>query len=323
MADKKKSTKIIAQPYQRISDDKDKFYGFLDESKLVSHKTERLSIVDLSKLVIEAIEYANKKSSRELLEIPALITDQKLKEFYVKKGRELFKYFVRYCGDPASTAYDCLNKHYSNVAKDNFRNNLIQKGRMNSGWRYQHIAKDAARLSNRFDSVSDLNLKEADFNAVLRYIESKDKISIYVSMKNRSNTMGGQDWPKAIHALESAANNDKNRGGNYICVFGIAMEKGQRFIKVSRETGLPISYNTEVWLSDYFWPFFTNFTYEEIAKTVLDVLIKDGRQSSFDIEIPELVIESFGIECNKYSLIDTNGNFNDAHRLVDLFTGTL
>jgi hypothetical protein len=43
--------------------------------------------------------------------------------------------------------------------------------------------------------------------------------------------MGGQDWPKAISALENVARSDKNRSGPYICVFGIAIDKGQRQIR--------------------------------------------------------------------------------------------
>lgn len=323
-APKKKASKaIIAQAYQRINDPNDLYYGFLDVSSLVEHSEKRITIEKLKEVVNAAIDYANKKSSRELLAMPEELTEAELKAFYTKKGKELFKYFVRYCGDPASTAYDCINQTYSQVAKDNFRNNLIQKGRMNSGWRYQHLAKDTARLSKRFDSVSDLNLKEADFNAVISHKEGNHKLSIYVSIKNRSNTMGGQDWPKAIHALEGAAINDKNRDGSYICVFGIAMEKGERYIKTSRETKQPISFNTEVWLSDFFWPFFSNFSYDEIAKAVLDVLITENKQSSLEIEIPEQVIEAFGDECKKFGIVDGAGKFNDAHKLVDLFTGNL
>lgn len=313
---------VRVQDYKRINDEEDDYYGFLNISRLVDHKG-KISIDVLKKLIVAAIDYANKKSSRELLEIPAKMLDEGLQAFYEKKGKELFKYFVRYCGDPASTAYDSLNKTYAQIAKENFRNNTIQKERMNAGWRYQHLAKDTARLSNRFDSISDQNLNEADFNAVISYKNSKDKLSIYVSVKNRSNTMGGQDWPKAIHALENAAIHDRNRDGSYICVFGIAMEKGERYIKTSRETKQPISFNTEVWLSDFFWPFFSNFTYDEISKAVLDVLIAGGKLSSLDVEIPEAVIEAFGDECKKFGLLDGEGKFNDAHRLVDLFTGNL
>jgi hypothetical protein len=102
---------------------------------------------------------------------------------------------------------------------------------MNAGWRYQFIAKDAAIDSNRFNSVSDIGTSEADFNATILELNTNKPINIYVSVKNRTNTMGGQDWPKAIRAMETMAQSDKNRTGPYLCVFGIAMEKGMRSIK--------------------------------------------------------------------------------------------
>ena len=36
---------------------------------------------------------------------------------------------------------------------------------MNAGWRYQHIAQDAARLSQKFESISHLNSIEAELKA--------------------------------------------------------------------------------------------------------------------------------------------------------------
>jgi len=93
---------------------------------------------------------------------------------------------------------------------------------MNSGWRYQFLALDCAQQSRRFKSVSDIGAAEADFNAVIEFVDKKKSaLSLYVSIKNRSNTMGGQDWPKAIYALENVAKTDKNRTGPYCCVFGM------------------------------------------------------------------------------------------------------
>lgn len=161
---------------------------------------------------------------------------------------------------------------------------------MNSGWRYQYIAKSAANASKRFISVSDINSQEADFNATIAITKTNEELSIYVSVKNRTNTMGGQDWPKAIRALEDVAKSDKNRFGTYLCVFGIAMEKGQRNINCEQKTGSPYSVNTEVWQSDFFWPFFANYTYEEIIKVVLSVLIAVEEQDEVEIDIPQKLI---------------------------------
>ena len=314
------SKRVSSQNYPRINDEEDKYCGFLDIKELPVHKN-KIDIKTLNKVIINGIHYASKKSSREILSIPPDITDSELDSIYKKKGKELFAYFTKYCGDPASSAYDCLNKHFHVIAKESFRNRTIQKERMNAGWRYQYIAKEAARLSNRFESVSDINSKEADFNVITSYENTHGQLNIYVSIKNRSNTMGGQDWPKAIRALEDAAKSDKNRAGYYICVFGIAMEKGERIIKTENSSGMPYSHNTEVWFSDFFWPFFSNYSYPEIATAVLNVLLKNGDASSFDTEVPASLIEAFGEQCIKHNLLDSNGYFNDAFKLVELFCG--
>jgi hypothetical protein len=202
-------------------------------------------------------------------------------------------------GDPASTAYDCLGKHYREIAAEQFRNQTLQKQRMNSGWRYQYIAKDCAVRSRRFITVSDIGASEADFNATMHIVDSSKTLNIYVSIKNRANTMGGQDWPKAISALENVARSDKNRSGPYICVFGIAIDKGQRQIRRIGKTKAPYSVNTEVWLSDFFWPFFANYTYAEIAKAVFEVLMEAGpkEQRRLAMPIPDELIDSFGDAC--------------------------
>ena len=135
--------------------------------------------------------------------------------------------------------------------------------------------------------------------------------------------MGGQDFPKAIRAMESMAQSDKNRTGPYLCVFGIAMDKGSRIIRNEGKTGMPYSFNTEIWLSDFFWQFFSNVSYEHIIKAVLEVLISENAFSSVNIDIPEDLITSFGSECKKYGVINSNGIFNDPHKLVDLFCGKL
>lgn len=317
-----KTSKTVIQSYPRIEDENDLFHGFFDDSKVMQHK-KRISQVKLKKIIRAAIKSANLKSSRAILNIDGNISEEELNKKYIKEGNGLFRYFVKYCGDPASSAFDSYKQHFSKVAKEQFRNRTIQKERMNSGWRYQFIAKDAAKLSGRFDSISDIGASEADFNATILEVPTKRVVNIYVSVKNRTNTMGGQDWPKAIRAMETMAQGDKNRTGPYLCVFGIAMDKGLRSIKNEKKTNRPYSNNTEVWLSDYFWPFFSNCSYDDVIKAVLQVLLEDGGISSLDIEIPDELIASFGKECDKYELLDENGNFNNPEKLVDLFCGKL
>lgn len=315
--------KTIAQDYPRIQDENSPHHGCLDDSKLVPHQT-KISVEIIKNLILAAIANASRKSSREILAIPNGANTEELDALYEREGRKLFKYFKKYCGDPAATAHQCLRKHYREVGVEQFRNRTLQKERMNSGWRYQFLVFDCARHSQRFRSVSDLGATEGDFNATIEFLdENRSPLSLYVSVKNRSNTMGGQDWPKAIQALENVAKNDKNRTGPYCCVFGIAMDRGTRYIKYERKTKIPYSSNTEVWLSDYFWPFFANYSYEEIMTLVLDVLVSSYAADELpsQTDVPENLLESFGASCRNAGLVDEAGIFHDPYKLVKFFCG--
>ncbi|MBI4299036.1 MAG: hypothetical protein HY666_04665 [Chloroflexi bacterium] len=315
--------RVSPQDYPRVQKENDKFNACLDEACLTPH-TYKIPVKKLKSIILDAIQSANRKSSREILSVPENATEDEAKRIYKKEGKELFKYFVKYYDDPASAAYQCLGKHFSEIAQEQLRNRILQKQRMNSGWRYQFIAQESARQSKRFISVSGIGTAEADFNAQIKQIEPRKKpVNIYVSVKNRSNTLGGQDWPKAIQALEQVARNDRNRDGPYICVFGIAMEKGLQRIKTIQKTKVPHSPNTEVWLSDFFWPFFVNYSYEEIILAVLHTLREQTSPDPVPVNIsfPEELMATFGEYCKEYKLLDSEGRFNDANRLVAVFCG--
>jgi len=309
------------QNYPRINDEKSRYVGCLDESTLVVHKL-KISLTQLKAIIRAAIINANRKSSRSILSIPSNALPEEIENIYQRAGKTLFKYFKKYYSDPAATAHQIHNRHYSDVGKEQFRNQTLQKERMNSGWRYQFLVIDCAQQSQRFKSVSDIGTTEADFNAVIEFLDSTRKpLSLYVSVKNRSNTMGGQDWPKAIRALEKVASEDKNRTGSYCCIFGIAMDRGQRVVRHEKKSKQPYSVNTEIWFSDFFWPFFANYSYEEIMTAVLDVLLETQTQEALptEIEVPELILDAFGDECRKANLIDERGIFSDPYKLVRLF----
>src|SRR4030042_3650237 len=189
---------VIVQKYPRQTN------NLLNDSELVPH-TYKIPIERLKEIIVAAIETAGRKSSRAILNLPENASTEEVTKTYTKEGYELFRYFVKYCGDAAATALQCTGRTCSEIAREQFRNRTLQKERMNSAWRYQYIAKDAAAASKRFDTVSDIGLAEADFNVVIKYKKGKTKLTVYVSVKNRSNTMGGQDWPKAITALEKVA----------------------------------------------------------------------------------------------------------------------
>lgn len=152
----------IPQKYPRI-DEPDKYAGYLDDKHLKQH-VRQIPLSELRAIIKTAVEYANRKSSRAILEVPGGANDEELRKMFLKEGKSLFKYFLKYCGDPAATAYECLGRHYKEIAQEQFHNRTLQKDRMNSGWRYQRIAYECAEASRRFKSVSDIGSVEADFN---------------------------------------------------------------------------------------------------------------------------------------------------------------
>jgi hypothetical protein len=305
---------VVTQKYPRLPNS-----DLLDDSKLKPHRS-KIAPEKLKNIILSAIQTANKKSTKAILDVPEMTSEEEIQQLYMREGRNLFEYFRQYYSDPASAAFQCLDISCREVAKEQFLRRMLQKERMNSGWRYQYIAKDSANASQRFESVSDIGQTEADFNAVIKRVDSDSKLTIYVSVKNRSNTIGGPDWPKAIATLEDVASKDKNRDGDYICVFGITIERGERRIRGSGKTKKPFSVNTELWLADFFWPFFTNYTYEDIAKAVLEVLIsQDKPELSSDLEMPEELLASFEDCCREHDLLDEEGKFNDAFKLVEFF----
>jgi hypothetical protein len=160
----------IPQKYPRI-DEPHKFAGYLDNSKLAPHK--KIVPADLLKKIIErSVEYASKKSSRAILEIPESASDEQVREIYLKEGRSLLAYFRKYYGDPASTAYECEGRHFSEIAKEQFHSRTLQKERMNSGWRYQRIAYQCASLTNQAVLAREIaglepELNELDFAVYL------------------------------------------------------------------------------------------------------------------------------------------------------------
>src|SRR5438874_1837147 len=102
-----KSNKPTIQNYLRIEDEGNSFNGFFDESKITPHKN-KISERQLRKIIKQAVKIANLKSSRAILNIGDNISDAEINKIYIKEGKALFRYFVKYCGDPASTAFDCV-----------------------------------------------------------------------------------------------------------------------------------------------------------------------------------------------------------------------
>ena len=198
---------------------------------------------------------------------------------------------------------------------------------MISGWRYQLLARDCAKNSGRFDEVAGFGASKGDFIAKIEFTDNLYKpLHLYVSVKNRSDTLGGQDWPNSIAALEAYARTDnRQQDGDYICIFGIAMDRGTRRIPRSRDKKA-YSDNTEVWLSDFFWPFFSAHTYKEIMTAMLQVLVKAVDAAEIlptQVAVPDKVLTYFGEECKAARLINELGNFDNPYNLVDFFCGSI
>ncbi len=100
------------------------------------------------------------------------------------------------------------------------------------------------------------------------------------------------------------------------------MEHGQRNIKRKRKTKQPYSFNTEIWLSDFLWPFVANYPYEAMMLAVSDFFAEQGvtiENRTIGVPVPDVLIESFGEECRKLGLVDGEGKFNDRRKLVTFF----
>lgn len=130
------------QPYPRIQDD-ERQAGLLDDTTLQPH-AERMSLDELKGLVRQAIANANLKSSRAILNIPKGAEQAEIEQIFRHEGRELLKYFRKYCGDPAATAHQVYRKTYREVGVEQFRNRALAIMRENSAWRYRFLASDCA-----------------------------------------------------------------------------------------------------------------------------------------------------------------------------------
>lgn len=151
---------VKRQPYPRIQDETNDFYDFLDDSKLTPH-AHKIEEQVLYSLIDKAIKSANASSSKRILAIPVDATPEYITAKYTEIAEGLFFYFQSYTSDPASTSLQLHNRNCREVAKEQYRNNTLQKERMNSGWRYQFLAVDCAQRTGRFVGISDLNQIES------------------------------------------------------------------------------------------------------------------------------------------------------------------
>ncbi len=93
----KKTSSMQKYPREQDSD-------FLDISQLKPHE-HKLSLEELKSIILRAIEIAQHKARREIVDLSEDASEDDILKTYQKGGRELFVYFKSYFTDPASSAY--------------------------------------------------------------------------------------------------------------------------------------------------------------------------------------------------------------------------
>ena len=83
------------QNYPRIHEQENRYEGFLDDTKLIQHNI-KISKEKFRNIISSAINTANKKSSRAILDISYDVPENEMDAILLKAGNELFKYFVKY-----------------------------------------------------------------------------------------------------------------------------------------------------------------------------------------------------------------------------------
>jgi len=63
----------------------------------------------------------------------------------------------------------------------------------------------------------------------------------------------------------------------------------------------------------------TGYDCEDVTMMVCDALAADGERMTRFSEPTDAIIEGFGGECRNYGLLDEQGRFNDARKLIHLF----
>ena len=150
---------------------------------------------------------------------------------------------------------------------------------MNSGWRYQYIAKDCAVRSRRFVTVSDIGASEADFNATMNIVDSgQDAQHLCLDQEPREHDGRSGLAEGDLRARKRGALRQEPLRAVHLRLRH-RDRQGSAADPPIGKTKAPHSVNTEVWLSDFFWPFFANYTYAEIAKAVFEVLMETGKQA--------------------------------------------
>lgn len=280
------------QGYPRISDVENPEYGLLDFSELFPLKN-KLPLKELQALIGSAIGLASVKASQEALLIPDEASPEEISKIYHQAAVDILKYFKR--SDPASIASFTIGKTCRDVAIELFKKRESHIASMHAGWRNQFLFLQCAQSCGRFVGVSDVGTADSDVNLSIKQSDGKT-LNLLVSLKNRLDTISGSKWQGAIEKLENIAKMDKNKTGNYCCIFGLGMHA-----RPYRKMPEKFSVNTEIWPANVLWPFVSGYSYEEVMLEISTVL-NQGKQSEFSI--PRELLDQFSQICIDLGIAD-------------------
>lgn len=297
----------VVQSYPRVKIPLHKDEGLLD-IECLKPLDAKIDPEIMPGLIKKAIEYAAQKTKKEAVDIPDGADAETIKSLYAKAGKSLFDYFRR--PDPVYMASSLVGRHYSEVAEEFFYKRNTHLTSMNAGWRYQYLLVECAHKSGRFKSVSDLSTGDSDVNVIAETADGQDTVAIYITMKNRSDTISGGSGKAYLKGFEKSARDDKNRTAPYCCVIAYGMQTMQRRGR-KKDFG-----NFEVWPSNFLWPFVSGYSYGEIVK----MIIKSSPDADELPSLPDEIIEAFKQQCLKNKLINDEGVFPDQDAIINFFT---
>jgi len=289
------------QPYPRDAD------GLLKLDLLPEGKT-RISEVILRDAISDAIHKANKKSSRDPVLDELNTGAERANQTAAKR---LFALFRNYSADPAEASVHILGRTPYDIVTEIYRSLLEKRLRMNAGWRYQFLAEELASKSERFERVSGLGTRE-DFTVIVR-LKNGSEVNVYVSVKNRRDTISGKDYPAVITRMEAEPSNDRNRVGPYLIVIALAIHPGKNRSRMRNKDKQLISENFELWPANFFWPFVAGVSYETIMAAVASQIKRVALPS-----LPVEVSDYFEQLCREAGLLQ-DGAFHDQGALLKLF----
>ena len=296
--------------------------GLLDESRLAAH-TGKIPFDELKAIIRDAIVSAARKSRREILELPDGLSEEEKTKIYGKKGKRAVRLFPpllrRPGGDGLRLPRQALPRDRAGAVPQSDAPEAADEFRLALSVHRQGLRGALAALR---DGVRHRRLG----SRLQRDDEHRRTWPRRSTSTCRSRTARTR-WAARIGRRRSRRSKTsrvptRTAPARIICVFGIAIDKGQRQIRRIGKTKAPYSVNTEVWLSDFFWPFFANYTYAEIAKAVFEVLMETGRQGQQPLAtlIPDELIDSFGDGMPRRAACSTRrGGSMMRSRLIDVF----